>query len=199
MLNYSVVILAGGKSSRMGEDKALMPFLGSSLLDFILSQISDLGEERIIISNTPDDYQRFGLPVFKDVIPDIGALGGIYSALTYASFQHCLLFACDMPFVNQPLIKHMANIIPEFDAVIPRLRKDEFAEPFRAFYSKNCISSIQIQIKKGERKVVSFFDSVSIRYLEAEEIHKFDPQELTFFNVNTPEDMAKAIKLAQRK
>ena len=197
MVKYSVVILAGGKSSRMGQDKGLIPFINGSMLDYILSQISDLGNERIIISNEPQNYKKFGLPVYKDVIPDIGALGGIYSALTYALNPYCLLLACDMPFINTELINFMSGLISDFDIVIPRLNKEEFAEPFRAFYSKKCIPFIEKQIHFGNRRVISFFDSVSIRFLEREEIQKFDPDEVTFINTNTPEELEFAKRLAK--
>jgi molybdopterin-guanine dinucleotide biosynthesis protein A len=198
MLKYSVVILAGGKSSRMGEDKALSPFVGEkTLIDYILQQINGLGCEQLIIANDPDSYRRFGLPVLPDILPGIGALGGIYSALFHAAYDYSVILACDMPFVNHPLIKHMLKLAPEYDAVIPRWKPGEFAEPFRAIYSKDCIIHIKRAIEEDNCRVLSFFGDVNIRFLEADELSHFDPTGLTFFNVNTPEELDKARRLVE--
>ena len=119
-----------------------MDFGGGPLAQFIMDQVQDLGDELIIISNQPQDYRQFGVPVYTDVYPGIGALGGLYSAIYHAQYDYCLLLACDMPFVSRPLIAYLISLAPEFDAVIPRLDENEFAEPFRAVYKKSCLSSI---------------------------------------------------------
>lgn len=196
MVKFSVVINAGGKSSRMGRDKGLLPFGEGTMLSYILDQIAGLGTEQIIISNQPEDYEQFGLPVYPDVIPEIGALGGVYSALHYSKNPYSLLLACDMPFVNLPLIEAMLAAAPNYDVVIPRLQLEGFAEPFRAVYAKACFPHIKKVIDQGKRRVISFFPAVSIRYIERAEILRVDPDELSFFNVNTPEDLEEAIRLA---
>lgn len=197
MTKFSVVIQAGGKSSRMGQDKALAPFMGSTLIEYILQQLEGFGDEQIIISNDPKEYKRFGLPVFRDVYSNIGSLGGIYSGIFHASFEYSLILGCDMPFINLKFFKYIVRLAPDFDAVIPRLKNEEFAEPFRAIYAKTCLKSIEQSIKSGNRKVISFFDKVNIRFIEPEEINKFDLKGITFFNVNTPEDLKKAVLLAE--
>jgi molybdopterin-guanine dinucleotide biosynthesis protein A len=196
MLNLSVVIQAGGKSSRMGEEKALIPFIGEiSLIEYILNQIGDLGNERLIITNDVNKYERLGLPVFPDVYPEIGPLGGIYSAIYHSRYQYCLILACDMPFVNLPLIDFMVAQAPDFDIVMPRLKHKDYAEPFRAIYSKVCLNPIKEAIALGEKRVISFFKDVKIRFIDAVEISKFDPEGLTFFNINTPDDLIEARRL----
>ncbi len=196
MLKFSVVIQAGGKSSRMGQDKALLPFRGTTMLEYILRQIEGLGEETLIITNTPQAYQPFGLPLFGDVIPDWGALGGLYSAIYHASHPYCLVLACDMPFINRPFLEHLVSLAPKHDAVVPRLGAGRFIEPFRAVYSKTCLQPIRAAIEAGHRKVISFFEQVDVRFVERVEIEPFDPQCRTFFNVNTPGDLAQAERMA---
>ncbi len=192
----SVVIQAGGRSTRMGEDKALAPFRGMTLIEYILQQIGELGDETLIIANQPEAYERFGLPVKTDVIPDLGALGGLYSAIYHASHQRCLLLACDMPFVNRPLLDYLISLSSEYDIAIPRLKPEEFAEPFRAVYKKSCLPPIKNALDEGQRKLISFFGQMKVRYVDSSEIAQFDPQFRSFFNVNTPEDLAEAERMA---
>ena len=136
-----------------------------------------------------------GLPVYPDVYPEVGPLGGIYSAIYHANYPHCLILACDMPFVNLPLIDFMLSQAPYFDVVIPRWKPEDYAEPFRAIYSRACLDPIKEAIASGEKRVISFFRGVKIRFINADEISQFDPEGLTFFNVNTPDDLIEARRL----
>jgi molybdopterin-guanine dinucleotide biosynthesis protein A len=121
MPNFTTVIISGGKSSRMGTDKALLEIGGKTMIEQIVAQTTGLGGEQIVITNTPERYAFLNLPMFVDVLPNKGALGGLYTAIHSASQPYALTLACDMPFVNQPLLKHMLSLMPDFDAVIPRL------------------------------------------------------------------------------
>lgn len=196
-INLSVVIQAGGRSTRMSQDKGLTPFRGIPLTRYILQQIEGLGNETIIISNRPESYEQFGLPIYEDVYQDIGALGGLYSAIQHASNEYCLVLACDMPFINSPLLQYLIDLAPEHDAVIPRLYPNKFAEPFRAVYSKVCLAPIKKVIDEGQRKVISFFDQVDIRFVDRSEIKEFDPNLKSFININTPDDLTKAERLVE--
>jgi molybdopterin-guanine dinucleotide biosynthesis protein A len=195
MENYSVVIQAGGQSRRMGADKGLLPFGEKTLIEYILAQVEGLGSEQIIISNKPGDYARFGLPVFTDVFPDMGALGGIYSAIFHAKYEHVLLLACDMPFVNLELVEYLLSLADDHDVVVPVAEEDEYVRPFRAVYAKTCLPAIEAALECGERKVISFFAQVDVHFVRPEQVHRFDPQERTFFNINTPQDLEKALNL----
>lgn len=166
-------------------------------MEYILGQVQDLGAEQIIISNKPEDYARFGLPVYRDVFLGKGALGGIYSAIFHATYKHILLLACDMPFINRELIGYLLGLADGHDVVVPVVKVGEFAEPFRAVYSKACLPAIQTALEQKKRRVISFFDDVDVRYVSPEEVHRFDPDERSFFNINTPEDLEKALKLAK--
>ena len=181
----------------MGHDKGLLAFRGQPMLVFILQQIEGLGSETFIVTNNPQGYRQFNARLVPDEILGLGALGGIYTALKNASYKHVALLACDMPFVNLPLLNWMLELAPDFDAVVPRLGP-ELIEPFRSIYSKVCLPSIKKAIDAGKRRATSFLPDVSVRYVEKDEIQRFDPSMLSFVNVNSPEDLARAEGLATK-
>jgi molybdopterin-guanine dinucleotide biosynthesis protein A len=194
-LALSVVVLAGGQSARMGTDKSFVRVLGRPLIEDVLAQLAGLGTETILITNQPDDYRYLGVPLFGDVLPDKGALGGLYTALHSAAQPHVLCVACDMPFVIRPFLDYMLSLRSEGDAIVPRL--DGEAEPFRAVYARAaCLPAIRAALDAGRMRVISFFPDVRVRWVEAAEIDRYDPQHLSFFNVNTPADLEQARRLA---
>ena len=192
--NLSLAILAGGRSSRMGTDKAFVRVLGRPLIEEILSQAAGLGTESLIITNRPAEYAYLGVPLFGDVLPDMGPLGGLYTALHSATRPHVLCIACDMPFVVRPLLDYLVSLIPEGDAIVPRLNGE--AEPFRAVYARTCLAPIRAALDAGRMRMISFFPDVPVRFVDEPEIDRFDPQHLSFFNVNTPEDLEQARRMA---
>ena len=213
MPHFTLAVISGGKSSRMGTDKALLEIGGKTMIEQIIAQTAGLGGDQIVITNTPEQYAFLNLPMFSDVLPDKGALGGLYTAIHSASRPYTLTLACDMPFVNQPLLKHMLSLAPDFDAVIPRLLSPlpspastalhsahasraatgegpgVGVEPFRAIYSKACLEPIRNALDAGKMRVNSFFPDIRIRWVEENEIKQFDPELLTFMNCNTPEEL----------
>jgi len=192
--DLTIAILAGGRSSRMGTDKAFVRVLGRPLIEEILGQSAGLGMESLIITNRPAEYAYLGVPLFGDVLPDKGPLGGLYTALHSATRPHVLCIACDMPFVVRPLLDYLISLIPEGDAVVPRLAGE--AEPFRAIYSRACLAPIRAALDAGRMRMISFFPDVRVRFVDEAEIDRFDPQHLSFFNVNTPDDLEQARRLA---
>ena len=190
------MINAGGKSTRMGSDKALLEIGGRAMIERIIEQTAGLGEQ-IIITNTPERYAHLGLPMFGDVLPDKGALGGLYTSIQAAVTPYALVLACDMPFVNRPLLEHMISLAPDFDAVVPRLNGE--AEPFRAIYSKACLDPIRRALDAGKMRVISFFPESNLRWLEEEEVRRFDPDLLTFMNCNTPEELEAVRKIWEKR
>lgn len=196
-MEYSIAIQAGGESSRMGQDKGLLQFGGMALVEYIHDQISGMGSDAFIVSNHPEAYLHFGLPVFADIYKGIGALGGIHTVLSHTNTEKVLILACDMPFVNTQVIKYLLSFAPEFDVVVPRIHPKGFVEPFKAVYSKSCLPAIEKAIAADNRRVISFFDDVSVKYIEKEEIAPLDPDYVSFLNVNTPEDLKKALELAE--
>ena len=192
--DLTVAILAGGRSSRMGTDKSFVQVLGRPLIEDILAQAGSVGDETLIVTNRPDDYAYLGVPLFTDVLPGKGALGGLYSALHSASRRHVLCIACDMPFVVRPLLDYLIQLMPTADAIVPRLAGE--AEPFRAIYRRDCLAPIRAALDAGQMRVISFFAEVRVRFVDDAEIDRFDPHHLSFFNVNTPDDLEQARRLA---
>lgn len=198
MIMYSLALQAGGKSTRMGSDKGLVPFMGRPMLGYILDQTAGMSTDVLVISNAPEGFEQFGLPVYRDLIPDWGALGGLYTAIHYAKLDWCLVLACDMPFIDRGLLEHLASLATGFDAVVPVLAEDHI-EPFRAFYRKTCLQPITEAIQAGKRRANSFHDRIRVRYVDQTELEQFDPRLETFFNVNTPEDLRAAEEMASRR
>jgi molybdopterin-guanine dinucleotide biosynthesis protein A len=195
MSSFTIAILAGGKSSRMGTDKSFVRVLGRPLIEEIVENLAGLGQETILITNQPEGYRYLGLPLYGDVLPDKGALGGIYTALHYSAYEHTVCVACDMPFVVRPLLAHLMALAAEGDAVVPRLNGE--AEPFRAVYAREaCLGPIRTALEAGKMRIISFFPQVRVRWVEQAELEQFDPHHLSFFNVNTPEDLEEARWLA---
>lgn len=196
MKKIGAVILAGGKSRRIGRDKALIPIDNLPLIDILLKRLKKVFNDIIIISEQKPDYLKFGLKVFEDIIKGCGPLGGIHSGLVNSNLEQNFFFACDMPFVNMELVQYMSGSASDFDVVIPRVGRK--LEPLHCIYSKACIEPIEKQLEKGDRKIINFFPDVKIRYVEEEEIRKFDPDFLSFYNINTPEDYRHALEKVRK-
>ncbi len=184
----TIAILAGGRSSRMGTDKSFAPLLGKTLIQHVLARLTPLGAPIILITNRPDDYAPLGLPMFGDVIPDKGSLGGLYSAVTHSPTGHTLCVACDMPFLNPTLLEHLIGLRQGYDVIVPRI--NGFPETLHAVYHKTCLGPMREQIEQDRLKIVGFFGQVRVRFVEEAEVKRFDPDLRSFVNVNTPEELA---------
>jgi molybdopterin-guanine dinucleotide biosynthesis protein A len=185
----SAVVLAGGESQRLGVDKALLELNGQSLLARTVNRVAILGDDVIVVTNHPERYEHLALPVrfVPDERPGEGALMGLYSGLREATYQSAIAVACDMPFLNLPLLRYMIAKRPGCDAVVPRLEND-MLEPLHAIYSKRCLPFIAKSLAKGRRRILAFFDKVKVHYVEGPAIAQIDPLYLSFVNVNTPAD-----------
>ena len=193
----SCIVLAGGESQRLGTDKAFLKISGRVLIKDIVEKMARIGDEVIIVTNSPQKYDCLEAKLVSDVYPGKGALGGIYSGLRAARHDYGLVVACDMPFLDLRLLRYMILLSPGQDVVIPRV--GELTEPLHAIYSKRCLQPIERVLASGGRRIISFFPEVCVRYVEEQEISLFDPQHLSFFNVNTPGDLEKARRLARGK
>jgi molybdopterin-guanine dinucleotide biosynthesis protein A len=182
----SVVILAGGLSSRMGQDKALLPLGGSSVIERVLDRVVPLSDDVTLITNVPDKYRHLGYRMVGDVYPGKGSLGGIYTAIHTARYSHCLVVACDMPFLNTDLLRYLVDLSPGFDVVVPRI--EQFPETMHAVYGKGCLEPIKRRLLADELKIIGFFDDVRVRYVERDDVARFDSTFRSFLNVNTPDD-----------
>jgi molybdopterin-guanine dinucleotide biosynthesis protein A len=189
----TLVIQAGGSSTRMGSDKALAPFLGKTLIERVLERTASIASEVLITTNSPENYAFLGISQVPDLLPGQGALSGLFTALNAASHVLVAVVACDMPFANAALLAAQRDWLVQSDAaaVIPRTERG--LEPFHAVYhAERCIPAVQAALQAGKRRVDSWLPDVKIRYLTLAEIMYFDPQDLAFRNVNTPEELEQA-------
>lgn len=184
------IVLAGGKSSRMGFNKALIEFGGRRLIEAIVDRLAGLFPEVLIIANDPDLYGYLGVKVIPDLIPDSGSLGGIYTGLTAAAHSRCFFAACDMPFLNADLITLLVREAEGWDVVVPRVAGE--LQPMHAIYTRSCLPFIKEAIDKGMLKIAGFFPKVKVKTIEEPALRAVDPHLLGFMNVNTPLELERA-------
>jgi molybdopterin-guanine dinucleotide biosynthesis protein A len=193
----SVAILAGGQSRRMGQNKAFVEIGGQPMIERVVARVRGLGDEMLLIANTPTEYAHLGLPVHPDLIPNKGALGGLYTAIAQAGHDYVLVVSCDQPFLNSALLGHLIGLRYGYDVVVP-LNHDGLPESMHAVYGKPCLGPIRQRLEAGRLKVISFYADVRVREVSGGEVDRFDPQRRSFMNVNTPTDLAEARRLAAR-
>ena len=198
-METSCIVLAGGKSLRLGYNKVLETVSNRSLLQLVVSGVASLGSEVIIVATSkqivPQSIDYSMLKVVTDIYPGKGPLGGIYTGLTTSTSFYNLVVASDMPFLNQTLLRYMIQLAANFDLVVPRV--GNLVEPLQAVYAKNCLAPIKRMIKQDKLSVSQLFRLVKTRYVETEEIERFDPKHLSFFNVNTKADLKRARELVR--
>jgi len=212
VVDLTAVVLAGGQSRRMGTDKALLSLGGRTLIEAVIATVSALSSEVIVVSNATQSLRHLGVRLVSDVYPGKGSLGGIYTGLRQARTPYSLVVACDMPFLNLPLLRYMASLASQADVVIPRAsdpsrpqarRQDSITaqditakelhlHPLHAIYAQACQHPIERLLAAGELRIIDFFPEVRVRYVEEAEVDRFDVAHLSLFNVNTPADLAQA-------
>ncbi|MYE27774.1 MAG: molybdenum cofactor guanylyltransferase [Chloroflexi bacterium] len=192
---FSLAIIAGGRSRRMGRDKAFVELGGKALIERVIERSAGLGQaETILITNQPAQYAHLGLPMHGDILPDKGSLGGIYTALARAKSPDVLMLACDMPFVNTDLLLYMVEQCrDDIDIVVPRVAG--YPQGLHAIYKKTCIAPIAEQLAANRLKIIRFYDQMRVRYLDEADCAPFDPLARSFANLNTPEELAEAERL----
>jgi molybdenum cofactor guanylyltransferase len=189
----------------MGIDKALLPLVagGQPMLGMVLERLSAVADDVFVVANHEARYASLGARVVPDLHPDVGALGGIESAIACSAHVHCLVVACDMPFLCLPLLRRMADETRDYDVLVPlipgesRQRNDGLVfQTLHAIYSKSCLPFIEKRIAEGKKQVVSFFEDVRVRTLDVAEIARWDPDLRSFFNANTPEALRVAAEVS---
>lgn len=194
----TIAIQAGGSSSRMGQDKALMPFLNQPLIAYLAGRLRELADELIVTTNRPADFAFLGLPLFADILPGAGALGGLYTALSSASQPFVAAVACDMPFANPGLLRAEYHLLLNegVDVTVPR--SSVGLEPLHAVYRRDtCLPAVRAALDTGERKMTGWFSGVMVRVLESADVAVFDPAFRAFINVNDLEEFRRAEALAR--
>lgn len=187
------IVLAGGKSTRMGTNKALLPLGQQSLLDTIVAVLRPLFAEIIVVSNTPELYQGLNVRLARDIVPDRGPLSGIHAGLMASPYRYNFVVPCDMPFLDPDLISHFLRQAPGYDVVVPR--QGEYLQPLHAVYSRDCLAAIESCFRQGKYKTVAFYPLVKVRYIDVYDLEGFSGLERVFLNINTPDDLAEARRL----
>ena len=180
------VILAGGPSSRMGSNKALLPCRDGLFIETVHRQLATIFPELLLVTNTPEQYPLLPCPTVADQIPGIGPLAGIHAALCRSVHEHIFVVACDMPCLNAGLIRYLASLAAGHDVVIPWGEKG--SEALHAVYGKGALPAIEAALAAGRRRIVSFFDQVRVRRVGSAELGRLDPAGSAFLNINTPEE-----------
>lgn len=195
-MKVTSIILAGGKNLRLGRSKALETIGDKSLIERVAQRLKPLTNQYLIVTS----QERFELPdackaeILIDIYEGKGPLAGIYTGLLASRYSHSIVVACDMPFLNIELLRYMLELSRGFDVVVPRL-EEGMIEPLHAIYAKSCLSNMKTRLESNQLKVHSFLDTMNVRYVERAECQRFDPQLLSFFNINYQSDLERAIEL----
>jgi molybdopterin-guanine dinucleotide biosynthesis protein A len=191
------IILAGGKSSRLGQSKFLETIGTKSLIQWVIDRLAVLSTEIIIATAHGEPIacsSAVRIKTVADIYPGKGPLVGIYSGLIASTSSRAIVVGCDTPFLSVNLLEYMTQICSIFDVVVPRIKNK--LEPLCAVYSKNCSGPIQDLLEQNELRIDKLFSMVKVKYVEEEEINRFDPKHLGFFNINSQTDLERARKLA---
>jgi len=180
------VILAGGMSTRYGENKAFLQIGGVRLIERIAEEMKGIFHQVILVTNQKRDFGYLKLPIVEDLVKGLGPIGGIYTGLSAISEQAAFFVACDMPLLYTGLIRYMVEIMDAYEAVVPLVGK--WVEPLHAVYARSCLTAIKTLIDEKSYPVRLFYDRVHVRYVREDEIRRFCSPEEAFLNINTPEE-----------
>ena len=192
--DVSGIVLAGGMSRRLGRNKVVEPVGGEPLIRRVIGRLSQVTDETVVVVNDTERASSLPLPdstsFAVDIYPGKGSLGGIFTGLSAANGAWGIVVACDMPFLNVGLLRKMLTLRAGFDAVVPVL--GGFPEPTHAIYSKTCLPHIERKLQADDLKIARFFDEIRVNIVHEEEVNGLDPERLSFFNVNTQQDLDRA-------
>lgn len=186
--NVAGVILAGGKSSRYGKNKAFVRFDGIPLIERVTTVMGSIFPRLLLVTNTPEEYAYLGIEMVGDLIRGIGPLGGIYTGLKTITEDAGFFVACDMPYLCGALVRRMIDLAEGHDVVVPKV--DWMVEPLHSLYRKEAVVVVEEIIRSGRNQILELFSRVRTRYVEEEILRAFDPELRCFVNVNRPEDVS---------
>ena len=187
----TAVILAGGKSSRMGRPKALLPFDDEPLIAHIVRDLKRIFAEAVVVAAPDQELPPLPVALVRDQVAYQGPVSGIYHGLKAAATEVCFVTSCDAPFLNLALISHLLSQISDFDVVVPFWQ--ERCQPLHAIYRRSVAPLLREQLDRGELRPISLYPKVRTREIYENELRRFDPEGLSFLNMNTPEDYQAAV------
>ena len=195
--DFTAVILTGGKSSRMGRPKALLPFGKEPLINHLVRRLQHNFNLIVVVAAPDQELPPLPAKVVRDEVPYQGPVGGIYYGLTAAIGAGAFVTSCDAAFLNLPLISFLTSQILNHDVVVPYWQ-GRF-QPLHAVYRKSVVPLLKEQLERGELRPIFLYDKVRTRRVGEEEIRRFDPEGLSFFNMNEPDDYTQALRLWQQR
>ena len=191
----SGIILAGGASSRFGFNKALLKIGDLSLVERVAGRLRSVVTDIVLVTNLPDQFGFLDLTMVGDIYRGIGTLGGLHAGLSTIHTEYGLVVGCDMPFLNTDLLRYLVSVRAQADVIMPRF--GHYYEPLHAVYARQCLPSIEQSIEAGQRRVLRACDGLRIRCVDEDQIARYDPHHLSFFNVNTPDDLRRMNEILQ--
>ena len=181
------VILVGGKSRRMGRDKAFLPWQGHPLFERTLAVCRGCFARTILVGDRGERFAGYGIQVFPDLYPG-SALGGLYTGLALAETEYAFVSACDMPFPREDLVRHLCSLRQGADAVVPQTA--QAMEPLFAVYAKSCLEPMRRMLEEGNLRVFDLYPKIETRYVGGEDLARFDRDGISLISLNTPEEVA---------
>jgi molybdopterin-guanine dinucleotide biosynthesis protein A len=197
----SGLILAGGRSRRYGKDKAFERLCGKPLIEYVIEALAPVAGDLFIVAGSTDDFSDYSgrLTVIADDVPGLGPLGGLDAGLKAAPDDYCFAAPCDSPFIDSSLIDYLLKTAAaaDVDALIPRYEGRDHT--VIAVYRKTCIPAIESSLSDGQFRISSIFSKVKIKFVDDDTINLFPGGKLSFFNINTAEDMAEAARILSER
>jgi molybdenum cofactor guanylyltransferase len=191
-MKAGAIILSGGKSSRMGKNKALLPFNDKTNIERIRDELQSLFDDIILVTNDPEPYEFLNLKSVSDEFPGKGPLAGIHAGLMASDYEENIVVACDMPFVSAELASTLVQNLKLFDAIIPVIGGKQ--HPLFAAYQKRIVPEIEACLTEDRLRVIHLLDKLNVRYLEENDLQAYSDGSLEeiFFNMNVPEEYEEA-------
>lgn len=191
-MEMDAVLLAGGKSSRMGRDKALLPFAGTTLAAWVIGRIRPAVAAVIVVAPDPRPFAGYGVRVVPDLFPGRGPLGGLHAGLAASRAAAGLAVACDMPLVSPDLARHLRLALEATgaEAAVPLWRRG--AEPLFAVYRRSAVRAAEAELHAGSGRLTDFLTRLRVRWVPEAELAAFGNPEELFMNVNHPEELERA-------
>ncbi|WP_051348816.1 molybdenum cofactor guanylyltransferase [Peribacillus kribbensis] len=197
-MNITGIIIAGGKSSRMGTNKALLDMNGRLNIERTIAELSQVSEKVIIVTNDRQEYEFLGLDMVSDEYPGLGPLAGLHAGLKAAETGAVLAAACDMPFIKAEILSDTAGFLKGFEAAVPKM--DGRPQPLAAGYRKESLSVLEDCLESGQLRMRDFLDRLKVKWVQIEDYsfssYSIEELELMFFNMNHPWEYEKALRIA---
>ncbi len=179
------VILVGGRSARMGRDKAFLPLGGATFFERALAAMKRHLETIFLVGDRPERFTRYGLRVYPDIYPG-SALGGLHTAVSRAITSYVFVSPCDLPYASPDVMQYLISLREGFDVVVPFSRG--YPEPLFALYSRNCLEPMRDLLEAGNFRIFDFYPLIRVRRVPETELAPIAGSEKAFLNINTMEE-----------